>query len=77
MIVRQAMTYVLLGIGAGVAGTYGAGRLMRGMLSGVDPHDPSTILVIAVGLAAAALVACCLPAARAARVDPVIALRQE
>lgn len=77
MIVREAMTYVLLGIGVGVAGTFGAGRLMRGMLYGVEPHDPPTILVIAVGLAVAALVACYLPAARAASVDPVIALRQE
>ena len=77
MIVRQAMTYVLLGIGVGVAGTFGAGRLMRGMLYGVDPHDPPTILVIAVGLAVAAFVACYLPAAKAAGVDPVIALRQE
>jgi putative ABC transport system permease protein len=77
MIVRQAMTYVLLGIGGGVAGTFGAGGLMRGMLYGVEPRDPPTILVIAVGLAVAALVACYLPAAKAASVDPVIALRQE
>ena len=77
MIVRQAMTYVLLGIGVGVAGAFGAGRLMHGMLYGVDPHDPQTILVITVGLAVAALGACYLPAAKAASVDPVIALRQE
>jgi putative ABC transport system permease protein len=77
MIVREAMTYVLLGIGVGVAGTFGAGRLMRGMLYGVEPHDPPTILVIAAGLAVAALLACYLPAAKAAGVDPVIALRQE
>jgi putative ABC transport system permease protein len=66
-----------VGIGVGVAATFGVGRVMRGMLYGVEPHDPPTIAVIAVGLAAAALVACCLPAAKAARVDPVIALRQE
>jgi len=77
MIVREAMTYVLFGIGVGVAGTFGAGRLMSGMLYGVEPHDPPTILVIAAGLAVAALVACYLPAAKAAGVDPVIALRQE
>jgi putative ABC transport system permease protein len=61
----------------GVAGTLGAGHIMRGMLYGVEPHDPLTILVIAVGLAVAALVACYLPAAKAAGVDPVIALRQD
>jgi putative ABC transport system permease protein len=63
MIVRQAMVYVLLGIGVGVAVTFGIGRVMRGMLYGVEPHDPPTIVLIAVGLAAAALVACSLPAA--------------
>ena len=77
LIVRQAMVYVLLGIGVGVAATFAAGRVMRGMLYGVEPHDPPTIALIAIGLAAAALVACCLPAARAARVDPVVVLRQE
>ena len=77
MIVRQAMVYVLLGIGGGIAATLGVGRVMRGMLYGVEPHDPPTIALTAAGLAAAALVACCLPAARAARVDPVVALRQE
>jgi putative ABC transport system permease protein len=77
MIVRQAMVYVLLGIGVGVVATFGVGRVMRGMLYGVEPHDPPTIGLIVVGLATAALAACCLPAARAARVDPVVALRQE
>jgi putative ABC transport system permease protein len=77
MIVRQAMVYVLLGIGAGVTATFGVGRIMRGMLYGVQPQDPTTITLIAVGLTAAALVACSLPAAKAARVDPVVALRQD
>lgn len=77
MIVRQAMGYVGLGIGMGVMATFGAGRIMSGMLYGVQPEDPTTIISIAVGLTAAALVACSLPAAKAARVDPVVALRQE
>ena len=77
MIVRHAMVYVLVGIGVGVVATFGAGRVMRGMLYGVEPHDPSTIALIAVCLAVAALMACCVPAVKAARVDPVVALRQE
>ncbi len=77
MIVRDAMGYVVLGIGAGVMATVGAGRVMGGMLHGVEPHDPPTIAAIAAGLAAAAFVACYVPATRAARVDPVVALRQE
>jgi len=77
MIVRQAMVYVLVGIGVGVAATFGAGRVMSGLLYGVEPHDPPTIALIAIGVAAAAFIACCVPASRAARVEPVVALRQD
>ena len=77
MIVRQAMAYVLLGIGAGVIATFGLGQVMRGLLHGVEPHDAPTIAVMALGLAGSAFVACCVPAARAARVDPVVALRED
>jgi putative ABC transport system permease protein len=77
MIVRQAMVYVLFGIGVGVTATFAVGRIMRGMLYGVQPQDPATITLIAGGLAAAALAACSLPAIKAASVDPVVALRQE
>ena len=77
MIVRQAMVYALLGIGMGVVATFGVGRIMHGMLYGVQPEDLATITLMAVGLTAVALVACSLPAAKAARVDPVVALRRD
>jgi putative ABC transport system permease protein len=77
LIVRRAMVYVLLGLGAGILATLALGRVMRGLLHGVEPTDPATIAVMAVSLTGAALVACAVPAARAARVDPVVALRQE
>jgi len=70
---------VLLGIGValGLAGALFAARLLRGMLFGVSPHDPLTLTGVAVMLAAVGVAACWLPAARAARVDPAIALRAE
>jgi putative ABC transport system permease protein len=77
LIIGQAMVYVLLGLGAGILATLALGQVMRGLLHGVEPNDPATMTVMAVGLAAAALVACAIPAGRAARVDPVVALRQD
>jgi putative ABC transport system permease protein len=77
LIVRDAMRYVLLGIGVGVAAALGAGQVMRGLLHGIEPHDPSTLAAVAVGLTVAAFAACALPALRAASVDPVVALRQD
>ena len=50
---------------------------MRGLLYGVEPNDPATLAAIAAGLTAAGFLACCVPAASAARVDPVVALRQD
>jgi putative ABC transport system permease protein len=77
VIVGQAMIYVVLGLGAGLLATGGLGQAIRGLPHGVEPNDPATIAVMAAGLTAAALVACVVPAARAAGVDPVVALRQE
>ena len=77
LIVGQSMRYVLLGIGTGLLATFGMARVMRGLLHGIEPHDLPTIAVTAAGLTAAALAACCLPAARAARIDPLTALREE
>ncbi len=70
---------VLLGVGlaVGVTGALLTSRLMRGLLFGVAPHDPATLLGVTVILAGVGVAACWLPAARAARVDPAVALRAE
>ena len=54
-----------------------AARLLRGLLLGVTPHDPATLGGVALVLAVVGLAACWLPAARAARVDPAVALRAD
>jgi putative ABC transport system permease protein len=70
---------VLLGIGliAGLAGALITSRLLRGLLFGVAPHDPVTLGAVAFIIAAVGAGACLLPALRAARVDPAVALRAE
>ena len=70
---------VLLGAGVlfGFVGALAAARLLRGLLFGVGPNDPFTLTAVAVALAGIGLAACWLPAARAARVDPAVALRAE
>ena len=77
MVVGQGMAVALAGIAAGMAAAYGLTRLMASLLFEVQPHDPATFGAAAAMLAAAALAACWLPARRAARIDPVRALRYE
>jgi putative ABC transport system permease protein len=70
---------VLLGVGLalGVAGSLFATRLMQGFLFGVAPHDPVTLGAVAVTMLAVGVGACWLPALRAARIDPAIAIRRQ
>jgi len=71
--------FMLLGTGfaLGLAGTFALAKYVESLLFGVRPMDPYVLAGVAAILALAAVVACVLPAQRAARVDPVIALRQE
>jgi len=77
LVVRQGMMPAALGVGAGLVLAPALTLLVRRMLVGVSPHDPLTFVTVAVLLLAVALAACWLPARRAARVDPMIALRTE
>lgn len=77
LVVRQGMVPVAIGIGLGLAAALAAGRLIEAMLYGISAHDPVTLAGVAALLTAAALLACYLPASRAVRVDPMVALRAE
>ena len=77
LIVGEGMKVALIGIGAGMLGGLVLGRALSSLVFGVPVRDPLTFTGVAVVLAAVALAACALPALRASRVDPIIALRYE
>ena len=77
MVLRQGAGMVLAGVAIGVAASFGVSRLMSGLLFGVTAHDPATMAGVVGVLAVVALAACYLPARRATRVDPMVALRYE
>jgi len=77
LVLGQAGRMVMLGVGIGLAVVSGLTRLMAGMLFGVSPTDPATLAGVALLLAAVSLLACYIPARRATRVDPIIALRYQ
>ena len=73
----EGMRLALLGLIVGIAGAFAAGRVLASLLHEVKPGDPVIFVATAGLLAAVALVACFLPARRAARLDPMVALRYE
>jgi predicted permease len=77
LVVNQGMKMALSGVALGLLAALGLTRLLAQMLYGVSATDPATFTVIALLLAAVALAACCFPAWRATKVDPLVALRQD
>ncbi len=77
MITAQSMRLTLVGIVLGAAGALGLAKLMSALLYGVSATDPATFVAVSVLLASVALAASYVPARRATRVDPTVALRSE
>jgi putative ABC transport system permease protein len=77
MILGQGMGLALVGLAIGLATAFGLTRAVKSLLFEVAPDDPTTFIAVAAVLASAALAACYLPARRAAKVDPLRALRSE
>ncbi|HEX7363164.1 MAG TPA: FtsX-like permease family protein [Bryobacteraceae bacterium] len=77
LVIRQALRLVLLGAAVGLLAAFGIARLLRALLSGVQPDDPWILCAATAALIVVALVASYLPARRASKVDPMTALREE
>ena len=77
LVLKQGMRLVGLGLGVGLLTSLGLARLLKEYLFGISPQDPLTLVVVAGLLALVGMVACLIPARRATRIDPMVALRSE
>jgi ABC-type antimicrobial peptide transport system permease subunit len=77
MVLKEGLVLALAGVGIGIAAAFGLMRLLRTLLFEVSTTDAATFTLVATALLVVALFACYLPARRATKVDPLIALRYE
>jgi len=77
LVLGQGMTLMVIGIGIGLVGAIAAGRALMSLLYNVGAIDAGAVITAVISLLLVALIACCVPARRATRVDPIVALRTE
>jgi predicted permease len=77
MVLRHGLLLCLVGIAVGISGAFAVIHLMKSLIFGVSPTDPVTFVSVSILLAGVAFFACWIPARRASRVDPMVALRHE
>jgi len=77
LVLKRGMALALSGLAAGIVAAFGLTRLLKDMLFGIAPSDPATFMAVSVLLTLVAALACAIPARRAAKVDPMVALRYE
>jgi putative ABC transport system permease protein len=77
LIFAQGMLQLSIGLVIGMAAAFGVTRVLKGVLIGVSSTDPTTFTIVALVLTTAGILGCVIPARRAVRVDPVVALRHD
>jgi ABC-type antimicrobial peptide transport system permease subunit len=77
LVTREAAVVTIGGLVAGLAGAFGLVRLVRSIIYGISTHDPATFIAVPVVLLVVVAIACAVPARRAMRVSPLVALRSE
>jgi putative ABC transport system permease protein len=77
MVIREGMVLAIVGAAIGLTGSFALTQMMSGLLFQVSPHDPVTLVAVSALMLGVALLACFIPARRATRVDPMVALRYE